>query len=106
MSHALNVVLTWDGDPAAMVSATAPDPDGVIELNSMWVSPVARGHGLGDAALRHVLDWAATSKPALAVVLSVKANNSAAIALYRRHGFVDPGPKQHEPDQRLMLRQT
>lgn len=106
LSHALNVVLTWDGDPSAMVSATAPDPDGVIELNAMWVSPAARGHGLGDAAIRRVLEWATSSQHAHAVVLSVKAQNDAAIALYGRQGFVDAGPKPDDPDQRLMLRQT
>lgn len=105
-SVGLNVVLTWDGDPAAMVSATAPDPDGVVELISMWVSPVARGHGLGDAAVRHVLAWAAISQHAHAVVLSVKAHNDAAIALYRRQGLVDAGPRPDDPDQRLMLRET
>ena len=103
-SVAINIVLTWEGKPAAMVSATAPDRGGAIELMSMWVSPCARGRGVGDAAVRHVLDWARTTHDNPAVVLCVKSQNSEAIALYQRHGFVDVGPVLDEPDERLMRR--
>lgn len=103
-SVALNTVLTWDGEPAAMVSATSPDQNGAIELISMWVSPFARGRGVGDAAVRHVLDWAGEQQPGHTVALSVKEHNRVAIALYRRHGFVDAGPAPDEPGERLMRR--
>lgn len=34
---ALNLVLTVDGEPVAMVSATAPGTDGEVELIGLWV---------------------------------------------------------------------
>jgi GNAT superfamily N-acetyltransferase len=40
-----------------MVGATTSGGDDVIELISMWVAPFARGHGVGDAAIRRVLAW-------------------------------------------------
>ena len=74
-SVALNIVLTWNGEPVGMVSATAPRGDGAIELISMWVAPFARGQGVGDAAVRRVLAWAQIEHGRSPVVLSVKANN-------------------------------
>jgi ribosomal protein S18 acetylase RimI-like enzyme len=35
-------------------------------------------------------------------VLSVKADNHRAIALYQRHGFVDAGQSPDDADERLM----
>jgi ribosomal protein S18 acetylase RimI-like enzyme len=99
---ALNIVLTWNGEPAGMVSATTPGGAGAIELISMWVAPFARGHGVGDAAVRRVLAWAQIEHGGSPVVLSVKANNDPAIRLYRRHGFTDVGPSPNDPDERLM----
>ena len=91
---ALNIVCTWNGEPAGMVSATTPGGDGAIELISMWVAPFARGHGVGDAAVRRVLAWAQIELGRSPVVLSVTANNDPAIRLYQRHGFVDVGHHQ------------
>src|SRR5690349_14341050 len=45
----LNVIAEWQETAAGMVSATAPDPDGAVELISMWVAPAVRGYGIGDA---------------------------------------------------------
>lgn len=101
---ALNVVLRLDDHPAGMVSATAPSPDGAIKLISMWVAPFARGHGVGDAAIEGVLNWARTEHGGTPVVLSVKALNEPATLLYRRHGFIDAGPSPDDPSERLMRR--
>jgi len=101
---ALNVVLTLDDKPAGMVSATAPGRDGAIELISMWVSPFARGHGVGDAAIGRVLTWAHAEQGGAPVVLSVKTHNEPAIQLYQRHGFTDAGPSPDDPSERLMRR--
>lgn len=86
-----------------MVSATAPNAEGQIELISMWVNPTARGQGVGDVAVRQVLAWARDKFPASHVVLSVKTDNDHARTLYERHGFVDAGPSPDNPDERLML---
>jgi ribosomal protein S18 acetylase RimI-like enzyme len=99
-SVARNVVITWAGAPAGMVSAAVDDD--AVELISMWVSPSARGRGVGDAAMRAVLDWAAAEHRGTPVVLSVKAHNAPAVNLYRRHGFIDAGPSADDPTERVM----
>lgn len=95
----LNVVLWLDGVPAGMVGAYLRADTGV-ELVSMWVAPFARGCGVGDAAVRAVTDWANERE----VVLSVKADNTSALTLYRRHKFVDAGISPDDADERLMRR--
>jgi ribosomal protein S18 acetylase RimI-like enzyme len=100
----MSVVLSYRGEPAGMVSAIALGDDGAIELISMWVAPFARGHGVGDAAVSCVLAFAETVRGGRPVVLSVKTLNGPAIALYRRHGFVDVGCSPDDPTERLMRR--
>ncbi|SOD70993.1 ribosomal protein S18 acetylase RimI-like enzyme [Jatrophihabitans sp. GAS493] len=103
-----NAVLLLDSVPVGMASGTRPGADGMVELISLWVAPSARGLGVGDAAVAAVLQWVAAglqwagAEPA--VRLSVKAGNSKAIALYRRHGFVPAGPSPEDPDEILMIR--
>lgn len=101
---ALNLVLTMDGEPVGMVSATSPGADGGVWLISMWVAPVGRGHGVGDEAVRRVLAWAHSEHPGSPVVLSVKTGNDPARRLYERHGFVDVGPSPDDPGERWMRR--
>jgi len=99
---ALNVCLTVEDQPAGMVSATAPDREGAVELISLWVAPFARGRGVGDAALDCVVAWAHAEFGDVSVVLSVKTANTPAIQLYGRHGFTDAGPSPDDPSERLM----
>jgi ribosomal protein S18 acetylase RimI-like enzyme len=99
----LNLLLTLDGEPAGMVSATSPSDEGTVELISLWVAPSARGHGVADVAMTRVAEWA-RSEHSAEVVLSVRADNDPAIALYRRHGYVDVGPSPDDPTERLMRR--
>jgi ribosomal protein S18 acetylase RimI-like enzyme len=63
---------------------------GTVELVSMWVSPDARGHGLGARLIDEVMEWARESG-ARRVALWVMRENDEAIALYRRAGFVETG---------------
>ena len=100
----LNLVLTVDGDPVGMVSATGPDSDGAIELISMWVHPDVRGQGVADEAVRQVIEWAHAEHPECHLFLSVKTGNERARRLYERHGFVDAGPSPDDPTERLMRR--
>lgn len=95
----MNLVLRLDSVPAGMVGACLR-PDAAVELVSMWVAPFARGRGVGDAAVTAVIDWAQDRE----VVLSVKADNGPAIALYKRHLFVDDGVSPDGDDERLMRR--
>jgi GNAT superfamily N-acetyltransferase len=73
-----------------MASVTALEPDGWVELISMWVAPFARGRGVGDALVGAALDWA-REKQASGIALAVFEGNEHALALYLRHGFVDAG---------------
>lgn len=100
----VNLVITFDGAPAGMVSVAAPDTDGMVELISMWVAPEARGRGVGDEAVRQAIVWATRRFPNCGMRLSVKAGNRHAVGLYQRHGFVDVGPSPDGSDERLMCR--
>lgn len=84
---ALNMVADLDGTPAGMASGTTPQ-DGTAELISMWVAPFARGHGVGDALVRAVVEWA-RKQGATRITLAVFEGNHHAVTLYRRHQFVD-----------------
>ncbi|MEE1940207.1 GNAT family N-acetyltransferase [Streptomyces sp. TRM 70361] len=81
--------------PAGMAGGVpVPEPDGeggTAELISMWVDPVARGRGVGDALVRAVVRWASAAGFGT-LRLSVMSGNAHAAALYRRHGFVPTGP--------------
>ncbi len=98
----LNLVLTLNGLPVAMVSATAPAADSAVELISLWVAPEARGRGVADEAVRQVIARSAERFPGSRMVLSVKTANHHATALYERHGFVDSGPSPDDANERLM----
>lgn len=52
----------------------------------MGVTASHRGHGIGSALLERTLA-AARSRGLTRIELEVRADNTAAIALYRRHGF-------------------
>ncbi len=84
-----NVMARFDGKPAGIVSATAP-ADASVELISLWVAPFARGRGVGDILVNTALQWC-RSLDVREVRLAVVPTNANAIALYRRHGFVDSG---------------
>jgi len=47
--------------------------------------------GVGDEMMRRLLDWSDNWAGYLKIELSVYVDNARAIALYRRHGFVDEG---------------
>lgn len=94
-----------DGRPAGMASGLLPD-DGPVQVLSMWVAPFARGQGVADTLVESILAWAGQCRPGQ-VVLSVREDNPAAIALHVRHGFVDVGPEPLDPEaapERHMMR--
>lgn len=91
-----NVVALVDGQPAGMVSGVPGEQDGEAELISMWVSPAARGRGVGDRLVGAVEEWARRNG-ATRLMLGVRAHNASAIALYRRNGFGETGVS-NEPE--------
>lgn len=60
-----------------------------LEFNvvTMWVNPEFRGKGIADLLISAIKNLA-ISKGHSRIVLSVSQNNSRAVSLYSRHGFV------------------
>ncbi len=83
---ALKVVAVRDGVPVGLVRGVPED--GCAWLHSLWVSPQARGQGLGSQLIAAVEEWAAR-QGAVYARLEVVPDNAPAIALYRRLGYVD-----------------
>ena len=96
-----NLLAFLDGQPVGMASATAP-ASGEVELISMWVSPDARGKGVGDALIEEIAVWA-RRQGASRLVLAVRADNDPASALYARNGFVETGGSAHSDDRSAEL---
>lgn len=71
----------------------ASDPK-VTHVFQMWISPEARGRGIGRAMLDSIIIWAETSHCEL-IALSVTTLNNAAVGLYQTSGFSSTG--QVEP---------
>ncbi|SEP99591.1 GNAT family N-acetyltransferase [Microlunatus flavus] len=97
-----NLVVVRDGVDVAMASLAVTDDE--AELISMWVAPGARGRGAADRAVEAVLGLAREVRPGRPVVLSVYADNAAALRLYARHGFVDVGVSPDDERERRMVR--
>jgi ribosomal protein S18 acetylase RimI-like enzyme len=66
-----------------------PRPHGFADFG-MAVAKEWRGRGVGSALLAAALAWA-RQRGVHKVCLSVFPHNAAAIALYRKHGFVEEG---------------
>lgn len=94
-----NVVAYFEGRPLGMVSGTAPNELGEIDLISMWVAPYARGKGVADALVGAVIEYARRLQIEN-VSLNVMESNRRARAFYRRLGFVDRGETCLAPDGR------
>jgi ribosomal protein S18 acetylase RimI-like enzyme len=101
-----NIIAYFEGRPSGMVSATAPNQRGEVELISMWVAPFARGKGVADALVIAVIEYS-KGEQIERISLEVMESNSRARAFYRRLGFVDQGESSSAPDgrpERRMLR--
>lgn len=73
-------------------------------LLSMWVSPTARGKGVGEALIDAVVDWA-RSEGFGRLLLEVADENAPAIALYDRKGFKPTGATTTLPPPREHIRE-
>ena len=87
---ACDSVVLLDGLAVGMVSGVPGEDSDVVELISMWVSPTARGRGVGDCLIQAVERYA-VERGATTLRLSVMPDNGDAIALYERNGFADTG---------------
>jgi GNAT superfamily N-acetyltransferase len=108
--------LAWrDGAPVGAVTAL-PYDDGQVHgfhgawhLVAMWVSPAARGLGIGRVLVQTVIDQACAAG-APSVVLWVFDANQRARSLYERMGFrptdrTDTRPGNPEDIEHLMIRE-
>jgi GNAT superfamily N-acetyltransferase len=74
-----------DDAPVGIAGGFEAGP-GAIELVSLWVRPLARGHGVGAALVEAVVGWA-WAKSMARVHLWVTETNTTARLLYERCGF-------------------
>lgn len=81
--------------PAGIVGACEPRPR-TAELVSMWLSPQARGQGVGRVLVEAVLQWARTEGHN-SVHLWVTETNDPARRLYERCGFALTGERKPLP---------
>jgi ribosomal protein S18 acetylase RimI-like enzyme len=74
----------------------------VAHVFQVWVSPEARGQGVGRLLLTAVLEWA-KAIGVCTVRISVTCSHLAAVQLYRRAGFVDAGePEPLRPGSSIL----
>lgn len=85
-----------DGAPLGCVGLRAIDPVGCCEMKRLYVSPDARGMGLGRALVEAVLD-AAVRLGFHELRLDTLPDMSDAQALYARMGFVRIAPYYDTP---------
>jgi ribosomal protein S18 acetylase RimI-like enzyme len=97
----LNVLAVINDHAVGMVAATAPKNE-ETELISMWVASEARGRGVGDVLIQTVIKWAFTQKVER-VELLVNYDNTPAIILYGRNGFLDTGWADGDMTERRMV---
>jgi ribosomal protein S18 acetylase RimI-like enzyme len=102
---ALKIVAVAELVPVGLVRGALEE--GSAWLHSLWVSPRMRGRGLGDQLVAAVESWARPRASYLR--LEVVASNAPAIALYRRHGYVDtavPGESLPDGSHELVMEKT
>jgi ribosomal protein S18 acetylase RimI-like enzyme len=102
----VHAVAELDGEPVGMTGAYhhKHEPD-IAYIFGVWVSPAARGRGVGDATLREVLGWA-TERGDQRVMLHVVETNEHARKLFLRNGFSPTGefePLESNPDSRTEI---
>jgi GNAT superfamily N-acetyltransferase len=82
-------------EPAGVIGGYLESPV-MVELVSMFVRPLGRGRGVGEALIATVIDWAA-ARNAESVHLWVTETNKPARLLYERCGFTPTGERQPLP---------
>ena len=82
-----------DGDAIGMAAIGPSTYTGAAAITSVWVSPEARGKGVGDSLVRALFAWA-RERGYTQLLLWVADGNTHAEALYKRHGFRRTGDVQ------------
>lgn len=97
-----DLVALLDSTYVGMVSGVPGEEPTSAGLISMWVSPQARGRGVGEALVGAVRAWAA-ERGSAELVLDVMPGNQPATRLYERAGFAHRGPVGPEPGAELRM---
>ncbi len=97
-SRLASTALHFADDDGQVVGLAAGfrEPDGSIELVSMWVDPRYRGRGVGELLVRAIMAWAHGAGVS-SISLWVTSSNDAARRLYERCGFRLTGETQPLP---------
>jgi ribosomal protein S18 acetylase RimI-like enzyme len=82
--HAQFAALLGDR-PVGLIGAQQENSE-TVYLYSLWLDPIAHGHGLARPLVAAAVDWA-RDRRARIVTLRVAANNTAAIGVYESLGF-------------------
>jgi len=92
-SPAIRLFVAWSGGEPLAIGAIKRLGNGEGEVKSMFTAPASRGKGAGNVILGHLVEAArADGLTRLSLATHPFAYFDAAIALYRRHGFVDCPP--------------
>ena len=81
-----HVLARLDRDARIIGVATFSYVEDMADLHRVIVRPDARGQGIGASLVRAGIDWAG-AVGARRMLLEVRPDNEAAVALYRRLGF-------------------
>lgn len=101
------IFMALAGGTAAGTVALIPSAGNGLELTKMAVSPHYQGRGIGDRLMTRCLEWA-KQKRVDYIFLESHRKLAPALALYRKHGFVetpkDPDSLYVRADVRMELR--
>jgi ribosomal protein S18 acetylase RimI-like enzyme len=90
------VLIAREGHDPVGCGAVKLDMPDIGEIKRMWVAERARGRGLGSRLLS-ALEAEAVAAGKRVARLETNRTLTAAIAMYRRHGYVEVPPFNDEP---------
>jgi len=95
LSADADLLLVAEGDAqlAALVWGRLDTDGAAAFVYQMWVAPELRGHGVGRALLKKVIDWA-KGWGAATITLGVTQGNGPAYRLYESVGFQPVGESE------------
>ena len=79
------------GHRAAARSRDPVGPDGHQATFGLWLTPLARGRGVGTRALRAVADWTFATTAAFRLDAYIMVGNDASMRMTERAGFQREG---------------
>ena len=89
--NGLLVVALLNGRPIGLIcGAIHAQEDQSGHIYQMWISPEARGLGIGQQLLTHIISWA-KNEHVKQLSLAVTTTNIAALKLYQSLGFHEEG---------------